>query len=217
MPQLIFNEPANSCAKGDSSVDPPWKDNDPDRVKKFHAYNFNNTETTTITATVSAVFANNFEVVEKKLVLTSLPYNIDESMNNIHIVNTKLFNVRINDNQYKEQLMVTFETDWPRYISYSLFDTQLMDGNNPVLPPGVTPSPTCTVTPTMTPTKSPSPTPTLSPTRDPDVTPYPTTTPTQTPTTTPTNTPTGTPRATNTPTNTSTPTPTPTSTWPGCP
>lgn len=216
LPQLIFNEPANSCAKGDSSVKPPWKDNDPDRVKKFHAYHFNNTETTTITATVSAVFANDFEVVEKRLVLTALPYNIDESMNNIHIVNTKLFNVKINDNQWKEQLMVTFETDWPRYISYSLFDTQLMTGDDPVLPPGVTPSPTATVTPTMTPTKSPSPTPSPSPTRDPNVTPYPTTTPTQTPTQTPThtpsNTPTGTPRATPTPTNT----PTPTETWPGC-
>jgi hypothetical protein len=216
LPQLIFNEPNNSCAKGDRSVKPPWKDNDPDRVKKFHAYKFNNTETTTITATVSAVFANNFEVAEKRLVITCLPYNIDESMNNIHIVNTKLYNVKLNDNEYKEQLMVTFETDWPRYISYSLFDTQLMDGNLPVLPPDVTPSTTPTLTPSPTPTYTPTTTPTHTPTLSQGATPYPTTTPTETPTQTPTETPPVTNTPTCTPTRTPPTTPTPTETWAGC-
>lgn len=216
VPQLLYNKSKQTCKDGDSGTKHAWMGNDPDRVKKFHAYKFNNTQVTTITATVSAVFANNFEVVEKHLIITSLPYNIDESMNNIHIVNTKLYNVKLNDNTYKEQLLVTFETDWPRYISYSLFDTQLMDGNNPILPPNVTPSATQTATPTQTPAITPTSTPSPTPTLSLSATPYPTTTPTNTPSQTPTNTPTQTSTQTPTPTQTPSHTPTPTETFPGC-
>lgn len=96
----------------------------PTRWSQNHIYYFSgSTVAKVLTATVDVHYSHLREPSRISIEITAFPYTVASSLDNVHILNTRIYNnTDTAGGLGAEQILLTLEAEWPRYITYALLD-----------------------------------------------------------------------------------------------